>query len=162
MAGTTGIRTYLEPDIAREVARIARSQGRSESAFIADAVRATLAKGSEAAARAGAETHARRLNRIEVRLDKLVRDHAILKESFLMYVRLWLEHNPPLEAELAGSLAASAVARFERFLDASIRAFAQGGVESLLAELRNDPEADDDAEPEDAAAGQDVESARER
>jgi predicted transcriptional regulator len=77
----TGIRTYLEPDIAREVARIARAQGRSESSFIADAVRATLAKGSEAVARASAETQGRRLNRIEARIDRLFRDQALMKES---------------------------------------------------------------------------------
>jgi hypothetical protein len=32
-------------------------------------------------------------------------------------VRVWLEHNPPIEEHLEDSAAASAAARFERFLD---------------------------------------------
>jgi hypothetical protein len=35
----------------------------------------------------------------------------------LMFVRVWLEHNPPIDDEIADSLAASAADRFERFLD---------------------------------------------
>ena len=127
MTSATGIRTYLEPDIAREVARIARAQGRSESSFIASAVRATLARGSEAVLRAAAETQTRRLNRMEARLDALHRDQALLKECLLLFVRVWLEHNPPLDEEIADSAAASAEARFERFLDLAAQTFARGG-----------------------------------
>lgn len=123
------IKTYLEADVAREVARIARAQGRSESSLIADAVRATLAKGSEAVARAAAETQGRRLNRIEQRLDKLFRDQVLMKESLLLFVRVWLEHNPPLEDAVADSAAASAEARFERFLDLAAQTLARGGSE---------------------------------
>jgi predicted transcriptional regulator len=142
----TGIRTYLEPDIAREVARIARAQGRSESSFIADAVRATLAKGSEAVARAAAETQGRRLNRIEARIDKLFRDQALMKESLLLFVRVWLEHNPPLEDSIADSAAASAEARFERFLDLAAQTLARGGAERLHATEFADRDAPQDAE----------------
>lgn len=127
----TGIRTYLEPDLAREVARIARAQGRSESSFIADAVRATLAKGSEAVTRAAAETQTRRLNRLEARLEKLFRDQALIKESLLLFVRVWLEHNPPLDDAIADSAAASAEARFERFLDLAAQTLARGGAHRL-------------------------------
>jgi hypothetical protein len=139
----TGIRTYLEPDIAREVARIARAQGRSESSFIADAVRAVLAKGSEAVARAAAETQGRRLNRIEARIDKLFRDQALMKESLLLFVRVWLEHNPPLDDTIADSAAASAEARFERFLDLAAQTLARGGAERLRATEFADRDAQD-------------------
>lgn len=139
----TGIRTYLEPDIAREVARIARAQGRSESSFIADAVRATLAKGSEAVARAAAETQGRRLNRIEARIDKLFRDQALMKESLLLFVRVWLEHNPPLDESIADAAAASAEARFERFLDLAAQTLARGGAERLHAAEFVDRDAQD-------------------
>lgn len=140
------IKTYLEADVAREVARIARAQGRSESSLIADAVRATLAKGSEAVARAAAETQARRLNRIEHRLDKLFRDQALMKESLLLFVRVWLEHNPPLEDAVADSAAASAEARFERFLDLAAQTLARGGAERLHTAVHADQEEIHDAE----------------
>ncbi len=140
------IKTYLEADVAREVARIARAQGRSESSLIADAVRATLAKGSEAVARAAAETQARRLNRIEQRLDKLFRDQALMKESLLLFVRVWLEHNPPLEDAVADSAAASAEARFERFLDLAAQTLARGGAERLHAAVYADQDELHDAE----------------
>ena len=140
------VKTYLDADVAREVARIARAQRRSESSLIADAVRATLAKGSEAVARAAAETQARRLNRIEARIDKLFRDQALTKESLLLFVRVWLEHNPPLDDAVADFAAASAVARFERFLDLAAQTLARGGAERLHAAISADHEEPVDAE----------------
>jgi hypothetical protein len=133
-----GIKTYLDADLAREVARIARAQGRSESSFIADAVRATLAKGSEAVVRAAAETQTRRLNRIEARMDKLFRDQALMKESLLLFVRVWLEHNPPLDETIADSAAMSAEVRFERFLDLAAQTLVRGGAERLHATALQD------------------------
>jgi hypothetical protein len=122
-----GIRTYLEPDLAREVARLARAQGRSESSVIAEAVRLKFAAGAEAVRQAASETQKRQLNRIEARLDKLLRDQAVVKECVFAFVRIWLEHNPPLEDELADSLAESAAARFERFLDLVAASLERGG-----------------------------------
>ncbi|MBK8543567.1 MAG: hypothetical protein IPL62_08335 [Caulobacteraceae bacterium] len=113
----TGIRTYLEPDLAREVARVARAQGRSGSSLIAESVRLRLASGVEAVQAKAAETQKRQLNRIETRVDKLQRDSMLMKECLLVFVRVWLEHNPPVDDALAESVAASAENRFERFLD---------------------------------------------
>lgn len=114
---SVGIRTYLGEDLTRQVSRIAHAQGRSESSFIAETVRLRLAgEGTEANA-AAAQTQKRQLNRLETRVDKIQRDQAYVKEALLMLVRVWLEHNPPLDEELADSLAASAANRFERFLD---------------------------------------------
>ncbi len=123
---TTAIKTYLEPDLAREVSRLARAQGRSESSIIADAVRSRLASQSEGATRAAGETQKRQLNRVEARLDKMVRDQAVMKECVLLFVRVWLEHNPPIDDELAESAAASAEARFERFLDLVMKGLSHG------------------------------------
>ncbi|HVK78977.1 MAG TPA: hypothetical protein VM915_00060 [Verrucomicrobiae bacterium] len=50
------------------------------------------------------------------RLDKILGETLILKEMLLVFVRVWLEHNPPLEEEYAESAAMSAEARFERFI----------------------------------------------
>lgn len=127
----SSFKTYLDAELARELARAARAQGRSESSLIAEAVRASLARGSEGVARAEVETQTRRLNRIEARLDTLFRDQALLRESLLLFVRVWLEHNPPLEETIADHAAMSAEARFERFLDLAAQALARGGAERL-------------------------------
>jgi hypothetical protein len=113
----TGIRTYLEPDLAREVSRAARAQGRSESSLIAEVLRARFAADSPGAATTSAEAQKRQLNRLETRFDKLQRDQALMKETLFVFVRVWLEHNPPIDDAIVESIAASAEARFERFLD---------------------------------------------
>lgn len=132
----TGIRTYLEPDLAREVSRAARAQGRSESSLIAELVRARFAAASDGAAASATDAQKRQLNRLETRVDKVQRDQAAVKECLLWFVRVWLEHNPPIDDTLAESVAASAEARFERFLDLVAqglqpgRSIANGGLES--------------------------------
>lgn len=113
----TGIRTYLEHDLAREISRAARAQNRSESSLIAETLRARFAADAEGAKEASAETQKRRLARLEARIDKLHRDQALVKETLFVFVRVWLEHNPPIDEALVESIAASAEARFERFLD---------------------------------------------
>lgn len=123
---TTAIKTYLEPELAREVARQARAQGRSESSIIADAVRLRLAAQSEGATQAVKETQRRQLNRLELRMEKILRDQAMMKECLLLFVRVWLEYNPPLDEEIADSAAASAAARFERFLDILLKNLSPG------------------------------------
>ena len=113
----TGIRTYLDPELARTVSRAASAQNRSESSLIAEAVRARFAGEGSAAEAASAETQKRRLARLEARIDKVQRDQALVKETLFVFVRVWLEHNPPIDEALVDSVAASAEARFERFLD---------------------------------------------
>ncbi len=110
------VRAYLSPELAEEVARRAQAQGRSESSIIAEAVRSRLAATSEDAQNAETETVRRQLNRLEARLDKLIWEQLQAKECLLLFIRVWLEHNPPLDAELEESAAISAEARFERFL----------------------------------------------
>lgn len=104
---------YLPAELRAKVDRLADAQGRSASGVIVDAVRQKLAS-TEAG---GDVALAHRMARLEQRLDKAIRDGAMLKESLLLFVRVWLEHNPPLDENLEDSAAASAAARFERFLD---------------------------------------------
>jgi hypothetical protein len=132
-SSTIGVRTTLDADLAREAARIARAQGRSRSSVIAEAVGKALAPGLDAgpeARVAAGEPHpqAMRLARIEARLERGLREQAILMESVLLCVRVWLEHTPPLE-EGPDEAAAAAVAagRFERFLDLIAVSLAAGG-----------------------------------
>ena len=135
----TAVKTYLEPELAREVGRQARAQGRSESSIIADAVRLRLGAQSEGAIQAGKETQRRQLNRLELRMEKILRDQAMMKECLLLFVRVCLEYNPPLDEEIADSAAASAAARFERFLDILMKNLSPGGsVASHAFDAAND------------------------
>ena len=54
--------------------------------------------------------------RLDARLDKVIGEGLIVKEVLLLFIRVWLEHNPPIDEALEDSAAASAEARFERFL----------------------------------------------
>ena len=104
---------YLPRELRAKVARVSDAQGRSASSIIVEAVRFRLGRHEQ-----GTEPLSRRdLARLESRIDKVVRDGALIKETLLLFVRVWLEHNPPLEEHLEASAAASAAARFERFLD---------------------------------------------
>jgi len=114
---TTGIRAYFENTLAREIARMARAQGRSESSIIVEAVRVYMSARSEGAVVASGETQKRQLNRVEARLDRLFADQARIEQAVHCFVRLWLEHNPPLPEEYADSAAASAAARLAHFSD---------------------------------------------
>jgi hypothetical protein len=118
-----GITVYLPRDLETRVRRIARDQHRSESSVVAEAVKARLDRTESAQKDDGAE---RRLNRVDLRLDKVIGESLILKEILLLFVRVWLEHNPPLDEELEESAAASAEARFARFLDFVTQALGPG------------------------------------
>lgn len=104
---------YLPADLRAKVTRQADAQARSASSVIVEAVRFKFARKDDAPD--GGAVH--RIARIEQRLDKAIRDGAMVKESLLLFIRVWLEHNPPLDEHLEESAAASAAARFERFLD---------------------------------------------
>lgn len=109
-----GITVYLPRELEARIRVMARDQRRSESSVVADAVKSRFANGGAADAN-GASNRAQA--RIALRLDKLVGESLLIKEILLLYVRLWLEHNPALDADLAESAAASAEARFADFLD---------------------------------------------
>lgn len=111
------VRAYLAPELAEEVTRRAQAQGRSDSSFIGEILRASLAATSDQARQAETETVKRQLNRLESRFDKLIWEQLQAKECLLLFIRVWLEHNPPLDETIEDSAAASAEARFERFLD---------------------------------------------
>src|SRR5262245_6932658 len=114
---TVPMKTYLDPELARVVSRVAASQGRSDSAVIADAIRSRFASDSPDAISAQENTAKRQLARIEARLDKTIWEQTQLKACLLLFIRVWLEHNPPLDPDVEESAAASAEARFVRFLD---------------------------------------------
>jgi predicted transcriptional regulator len=149
---TTSIKTYLDVDLARAVTRLARAQGRSESAIVAEAVRGRFAEQSEAFLAAAKESQKRQLNRLELRMEKVLRDQAMMKECLLLFVRVWLEYNPPLDEEVADSAAASAAARFERFLDILMKGLSPGGsIASHAFDAANDSNAESGSSSDDFA-----------
>jgi len=118
-----GITVYLPRDLETRIRRIARDQHRSESSVVAEAVKARFERGEGASRDESAD---RRLSRVDIRLDKAIGESLIIKEILLLFVRVWLEHNPPIDEEMEESAAASAEARFERFLDFVTQALGPG------------------------------------
>ena len=108
-----GITVYLPPELESQVLRIAKSRHLSASGIIANAVKALFAENPNGVP----DGVTRQLARIESRLDKVMRDNAILKEALFFYVRVWLEYNPKLEREETEAGADSDQARFELYLD---------------------------------------------
>lgn len=118
-----GITVYLPRDIEARIRKIARDQHRSESSVVAEAVKARFEPDEGVGKQ---ESAIRRLSRVDLRLDKAIGESLIIKEILLLFVRVWLEHNPPIEEALEESAAASAEARFERFLDFVAQALGPG------------------------------------
>lgn len=143
--GSICLRTYLEPELARKVSKLAARLGRSESAFIAAAVRAMLAAGDDGPARAAGDSLRRQIGRIENELLRISGEQAMQRELFLTFVQVWLEHNPPLDEAITESLAASADARLDRFMDLAAITLSRGGAAHLhsLEEDEADPETEE-------------------
>jgi hypothetical protein len=120
-----GITVYLPRDLEARIRRIAKDQHRSDSSVVADAVKARYER-NELGGKALEETARRQISRVDARLSKAIGETLILKEIVLLFIRVWLEHNPPVDEALEESAAASAEARFERFLDFVAQALAPG------------------------------------
>jgi hypothetical protein len=120
------IKATIPEEIAVTMERLAKDQGRSLASLVAEAVQSRFGAQTAKAQAAAADTTRRQLNRLEARLDALVAEKAILKECLLAYIRVWLEHNPELPDEATESVAASADARFDRFLDFVVEGLAPG------------------------------------
>jgi predicted transcriptional regulator len=116
------ITIYMPGDLEDRIGDIATRQGRSVSSIIVEAVQARYGRkdGDQI------DPALRQVARMEARLDKAIRDNIMVKEALLLFVRVWLEHNPPLDEHLEESAAASAAARFERFLDFIAQAISSG------------------------------------
>ncbi|MFZ4069190.1 MAG: hypothetical protein ACOYJ6_03705 [Caulobacterales bacterium] len=108
-----GVTVYLPADLEAELLKAAKTKHLSASGLIAEAVKNHF----KAHPNGVPEGATRQLARVEARMDKLMRDNAILKETLLLFVRIWLEYTPPLAADEEDDAAALAEQRFERFLD---------------------------------------------
>jgi hypothetical protein len=108
-----GVTVYLPADLEAELLKAAKTKHLSASELIAEAVKHNFRAHPDGLP----EGATRQLARVEARIDKLMRDNAILKETLLVFVRIWLEYTPPLAADEEDDAAALAEQRFERFLD---------------------------------------------
>lgn len=118
----SGVTVYLPKALELRIFAIAKERHCSASSLIADAVKARFDRKS-------AETTGpseRERMRTDARLDKMIGEALIMKEVLLLFVRVWLEHNPPIDPDVEESVAASAEARFERFLDFVARGLSPG------------------------------------
>lgn len=118
----SGITVYLPPALEERIVGLAKERHVSESSLIAAAVKARFDKQVVETA----NTSERERMRTDARLDKAIGEALIMKEVLLLFVRVWLEHNPPIDPSLEESAAASAEARFERFLDYVAQGLAPG------------------------------------
>ncbi len=118
----SGITVYLPPALEERIVGLAKERHCSESSLIADAVKARFDKRVLDTTSNGE----RERMRTDARLDKAIGEALIMKEVLLLFVRVWLEHNPPLDPSIEESAAASADARFERFLDYVAQGLAPG------------------------------------
>lgn len=107
-----GITVYLPPDLEAQVLRVAKTRDLSASGIIASAVKALFADNPNGVP----EGVSRQLARIESRLNKVTRDVDILKEALLLYVRVWVAHNPPIDEGAQDMNADSDEARFQLYL----------------------------------------------
>ncbi|MFZ4604200.1 MAG: ribbon-helix-helix protein, CopG family [Caulobacterales bacterium] len=110
------IRASIPEDLARTLDRIADERDRSLSSLISEALQSQYGSQTPRAQEAATDSTRRQLARIEARLDALVAEKAVLKECLLVFVRIWLEHNPPIPDDIADSVAMSAEARLDHYL----------------------------------------------
>lgn len=120
-----GVTVYLPRDLELKIRRIAKDQHRSDSSVVAEAVKARYER-NQFTNDAIEESARRQISRVDARLSKAIGETLIVKEIVLLFIRVWLEHNPPVEEALEESAAASAEARFDRFLDVVANALAPG------------------------------------
>ena len=116
------ITVYLSEDAEAKIKSVAHARKMSISNLIANAVDQQIAQNPNVVP----EGAVRQLARIEARLDKTIRDAAMLREIMLLFVRVWLEYTPPLLEVEEDDAAALAELRFERFLDQIRDAMAPG------------------------------------
>jgi hypothetical protein len=118
----SGVTVYLPKTLELRIFAIAKERHCSASSLITDAVKARFdRKVSETTGPSERERM-----RTDARLDKVIGEALIMKEVLLLFVRVWLEHNPPIDPDVEESVAASAEARFERFLDLVARGLSPG------------------------------------
>jgi hypothetical protein len=108
------ITIYLEEDLARALDVDARLRGLPVTRAAADALRRIFLDETDPAV---ADTVKMRLDRVEKREVVRAREIGIIKETLLLFIRVWLEHTPPPLEETLDATHAVAERRFHSFLE---------------------------------------------
>lgn len=105
---------YLEADLARALHLDAQLRGLPVTRAAAVAMRRVLLDEKDPAV---ADTVKMRLDRVEKREVVRAREIGIIKETLLLFIRVWIEHNPAPDAETLDASHALAERRFQSFLE---------------------------------------------
>ncbi|MGH6951877.1 MAG: hypothetical protein ACREH4_13500, partial [Vitreimonas sp.] len=105
---------YLEDDLARALDVDARLRGLPVTRAAADAMRRIYLDEKDPAV---ADTVKMRLDRVEKREVVRAREITIVKETLLLFIRVWLEHNPAPDEDILEAVHAVAERRFQSFLE---------------------------------------------
>lgn len=105
---------YLEADLARALEKDADTRGLATTRAAADALRRVLLDEKDTAV---ADTVKMRLDRVEKREVVRARELKIIKETLLLFIRVWIEHNPAPDEDIQDANRAFADERFTAFLD---------------------------------------------
>ncbi len=114
---------YLEDDLARALDVDARLRGLPVTRAAADAMRRIYLDQTDPAV---ADTVKVRLDRVEKREIVRAREIAIIKETLLLFIRVWLEHNPAPDEDTIDAVHAVAERRFQSFLELLAESLAPG------------------------------------
>ena len=114
---------YLERDVALALDIDARTRGLPTTRAAADALRRIFLDEKDEAV---ADTVKLRLDRVEKREVVREREIAIVKETLLLFIRVWLEHTPPPREETLDATNAVAERRFQSFLELLAESLAPG------------------------------------
>lgn len=114
---------YLDPDVMHSLADYADRRHQSRSLIAEAAIASFLSPDSNERREAAT---AKRLDRIDRRIQRLERDLGISVEMMAIFVRFWLASTPQLPDTLQSATRASATARYDNFLDALGRRLANG------------------------------------
>lgn len=108
------ITIYLEGDLARALDVDAKLRGLAVTRAAADALRRIYLDETDEAV---ADTVKMRLDRVEKREVMRAREIGIIKETLLLFIRVWIEHTPAPDEETQDAAHALAERRFQSFLE---------------------------------------------
>jgi len=114
---------YLDPDVEKALTEFAARRDRSQS-MIGEAAIASFLSPDDAERREA--IIAKRLDRLDRRMDRLERDVGIAVESLAVFIRFWVNTTPALPEPAAKAAKAKSAERYEAFITALGRRLAQG------------------------------------
>lgn len=114
---------YLDPDVEKALTEFAARRDRSQS-MIGEVAIASFLSPDDAERREA--IIAKRLDRLDRRMDRLERDVGIAVESLAVFIRFWVNTTPALPEPAAKAAKAKSAERYEAFITALGRRLAQG------------------------------------